>query len=109
MAAIGLMSQQDRDLLKCVPLCRLSSVKELRDDRMFLCLISDPALDGGAHSPARFGRPSIGQPHMASRDHHLLDVACRVGVFPHFIVSWAAGPDSGVQTVRLVEGVPPLD
>lgn len=83
MAAIGLMSQQGRDLLKCVPLCRLSTVKGLRDDRLFLCLVSDPARDGGAHNPVRFGSPSIGQPHMTSRDHHLFDVACRSGVFPH--------------------------
>src|SRR4026209_2473595 len=82
-AAIGLMSQQCRDLLECVPLCRLLTVEGLRDDRLFLCLVCDPAFDGCAHNPARFGCPSIGQPHMASRDDHLLDVACRAEVLPH--------------------------
>lgn len=77
------MSQQRRDLLNRVTLCCVSTVKGFGDERLFFCLVLTPAPYGRAHGPARACDLSIGQPHTAPADHHVLSIVGRAGVVPH--------------------------
>ena len=83
-AAVRVVTQQLRDLLKGVVFSGFSAVKSLSHEGLLArVVVAGPAPNGGSDRPADAGRLAIRQVHMAPPDHDVLLIIGRAGTVLH--------------------------